>query len=67
MIGFPDNNDLELQMRALLMLIAGLLATVLAGCEAIAGIFQAGVWLGVVVAIIVIVVIALVMGRNKRG
>ncbi|HVL57840.1 MAG TPA: hypothetical protein VM491_15180 [Burkholderiaceae bacterium] len=52
-------------MRILLILLAALSATMLSGCEAIAAIFQAGVWLGIVVAIIIIVAIALLMGRRK--
>jgi hypothetical protein len=55
----------ESPMRILLILLAALSATMLSGCEAIAAIFQAGVWLGIVVAIIIIVAIALLMGRRK--
>jgi hypothetical protein len=35
------------------------------GCEAIAGIFRAGFWVGAILVILVIGIIAWVMGRGK--
>jgi hypothetical protein len=37
------------------LLLVGLLAVITAGCSAIAGIFKAGFWVGIIVAVIVVV------------
>ncbi len=52
---------LTLPMRILLVL---LLAVTLSGCAAIAGIFKAGVWVGVIIAVIVIAVVVALLGRT---
>jgi hypothetical protein len=41
-----------------------LLAVTLAGCSAIAGIFKAGFWTGIIIAVVVVVVIAALVGRR---
>lgn len=51
----------------LLTILAFLLSTVLIGCEAIGGIFKAGVWTGVLGVILLIVAVAYFMGRSKKG
>ena len=43
-----------LSLLARLMLVV-LLAVTVAGCSAIAGIFKAGFWIGIIVAVIVVV------------
>jgi hypothetical protein len=46
-----------------LMLVA-LLAVLVAGCSAIAGIFKAGVWVGAIAVIVVIGLLFLAFGRG---
>ena len=52
---------LSLATRLLLVL---LLAVTLTGCAAIAGIFKAGFWTGMIIAVIVIVLLVIVFGRR---
>jgi hypothetical protein len=47
------------------VLVLAMLAT-LAGCEAIGTIFEAGVWVGVIIVIAIVAVIALVAGILRR-
>jgi hypothetical protein len=53
---------LRFLLRALLVL---LLVIPFAGCAAIAGIFKAGVWVGVVIGVVVIVLLFAIFGRGK--
>ncbi|NUS37858.1 MAG: phosphatidate cytidylyltransferase [Lysobacter sp.] len=46
------------------LLLAGLVLA-LAACSAVAGIFKAGVWVGIVAIIIVIALLAWLFGRKK--
>ncbi len=46
------------------ILLVVLIAVTLTGCAAIAGIFKAGVWVGIIIAVIVIVIIAALVGRG---
>jgi hypothetical protein len=46
------------------ILLVALLAVTLSGCAAIAGIFKAGVWTGIIVAVVVVVLIAAMVGRR---
>ncbi|MBC8173295.1 MAG: phosphatidate cytidylyltransferase [Chitinophagales bacterium] len=39
---------------------------VFSGCEAIAGIFNAGVWVGVIIVVLVIVLILFLVNRGKK-
>jgi len=41
-----------------LLALMGLACTSLAGCEAAKGIFKAGVWVGVIVAVLVVALLA---------
>jgi hypothetical protein len=41
-----------------------LLALTLAGCSAIAGIFKAGFWVGIVLAVIIVVALFALFGRR---
>jgi hypothetical protein len=52
---------LSLLARALLVV---LLTVTVAGCAAIAGIFKAGFWVGIVVAVIVVVLLFAMFGRK---
>jgi hypothetical protein len=50
-------------MAVRLMLVL-LLAALVAGCSAIAGIFKAGVWVGAIVVIVIIGLLFLAFGRG---
>ncbi len=52
---------LSMVARCLLVL---LLAVILAGCSAIAGIFKAGFWVGIVIAVIIVVALFALLGRR---
>jgi hypothetical protein len=45
------------------ILLVVLLAVTFTGCAAIAGIFKAGMWTGIILAVIVVVVIAALVSR----
>ena len=49
-------------LRVLLILVLTITA---AGCSAIAGIFKAGFWVGIVLAAIVVVGIVMLLGRRR--
>jgi hypothetical protein len=46
------------------VLLIVLLTVTVAGCSAIAGIFKAGVWVGIIVAAIIVVGIFALIGRR---
>ena len=48
-------------LRVLLVL---LLTVTVAGCSAVAGIFKAGFWVGIILAAIIVVGIVVVLGRR---
>jgi hypothetical protein len=52
---------LSLMIRALLVV---LLMVTLAGCSAVAGIFKAGFWVGIIIAVIVVVGLFALFGRK---
>lgn len=52
---------LSLIARVLLVL---LLAVTISGCAAVAGIFKAGFWVGIVIAVIVVVGLFALLGRR---
>ena len=47
------------------ILLAVLLAVTLTGCAAVAGIFKAGFWTGLIIAVIGVVLIAALVGRSR--
>jgi hypothetical protein len=47
------------------VLLIVLLAVTMAGCSAIAGIFKAGFWAGIVLAAIVVVIVFTLFGRRS--
>ena len=49
-------------MRVLLLVLLG---TSVAGCEAIGGIFKAGVWVGAIGVILIVVLIVVVVGKMR--
>lgn len=49
-------------LRVLLILV---LTVTVAGCSAIAGIFKAGFWVGIVLAAVIVVGIVILLGRRK--
>jgi len=52
-------------MRTLAPLFLVVLAFTLTGCEAIASIFEAGVWVGVVLVLLVLGVIGFIVSRLR--
>jgi len=52
---------LSLLTRILLIV---LLAVTISGCAAVAGIFKAGFWTGLIIAVIVVVIIGALIGRK---
>ena len=52
---------LSFLFRALLVV---LLTVTVAGCAAIAGIFKAGVWVGIIIAVIIVVIFFVLFGRK---
>ena len=43
-----------------------LLAITASGCEIIGGIFKAGVWVGIIVAALVVVLIVWILGKARK-
>jgi len=52
--------------RAFVVLIALLLLVSTAGCAAVAGIFKAGVWVGVIGAVVLIAIVVFLFSRTSR-
>ncbi|HTI38821.1 MAG TPA: hypothetical protein VL484_14755 [Vicinamibacterales bacterium] len=46
------------------VLLVALIAVTLTGCAAVAGIFKAGFWVGIVIAVIVVVILFALFGRR---
>jgi hypothetical protein len=46
------------------ILVVLLLAVTLAGCSAIAGIFKAGFWVGIIIAVVIVVALFALFGRR---
>jgi hypothetical protein len=46
------------------VLLVALIAGTLTGCAAVAGIFKAGFWVGIVIAVIVVVILFALFGRR---
>ena len=43
-----------------------LFAVTLAGCEVVGGIFKAGIWVGAIAVVLIIVLLVFVVGKLKR-
>lgn len=52
-----------LSMLARVLLVV-LLAVTFTGCAAVAGIFKAGFWVGIIIAVIVVVILFALFGRR---
>jgi hypothetical protein len=59
---FVHEADMQRIMPLTLVLLTSLL---FAGCEAIAGIFRAGVWTGVIIVIIIVAIIGFIVSRAR--
>jgi branched-subunit amino acid permease len=53
-------------MEALRTPVLALVAVLLAGCDVIGGIFQAGAWTGLVLALVVIAVVGVLFSLFRR-
>jgi hypothetical protein len=53
---------LSLGTRVLLVV---LLAVTMAGCSAVAGIFKAGFWVGIIIAAVIVIGLFALLGRRK--
>jgi hypothetical protein len=48
------------------MALVVVVGTTAAGCAAVAGIFKAGVWVGIIIAVLVVAVLGFVFSRAAR-
>jgi hypothetical protein len=48
------------------LLLLVLLALVASGCSVIGGVFKAGIWLGAIVVILIVVTIMFIVGKARR-
>jgi hypothetical protein len=46
------------------ILVVVLLAVTMTGCAAVAGIFKAGVWAGIIIAVVIVVALFALFGRR---
>ena len=53
-------------IRLIQILLATLASLTLAGCDVIGDIFQAGMWVGVILVVVVIVLIGWIVGKFRR-
>lgn len=53
-------------MRALLLVLLVLVGLTSSACEVIGDIFQAGMWTGVIVVVLIVVVIGFLAGKMRR-
>jgi hypothetical protein len=58
-----DDGGLMLSLLTRVLLVV-LLAVTMTGCAAIAGIFKAGFWTGMIIAVVVLVAIVALVGRR---
>jgi hypothetical protein len=63
MKGADVDGGVMLSLIARILLVV-LLAVTISGCAAVAGIFKAGFWTGLIIAVIVIVIIMALVGRK---
>jgi hypothetical protein len=53
-------------MRAFLLFLTALFTLALSGCEAVVGIFEAGLWVGVIGVIVILAIVGFVVSRFRR-
>jgi hypothetical protein len=56
----------RLYMTALRIALIVLFAMVTAGCEAIGNIFQAGIWVGAIMVVLVLAIVGFIASRFRR-
>jgi uncharacterized membrane protein YkvI len=53
------------RLSQILMLL--LVSVSMGGCQAIADIFQAGIWVGVIIVVAIVAIVGFLMSRGRRG
>lgn len=53
-------------MRGLLLLLVVLVGLTSSGCELIGDIFQAGMWTGIIIIVLIVVAIGFLVGKMRR-
>ena len=61
-LGRPQRGSVKITLARILLVV--LLAVITAGCAAVAGIFKAGFWAGIIIAVIVVVGLFALFGRK---
>jgi uncharacterized membrane protein YkvI len=56
----------RMRANATLFLLLALVAVTSAGCELVEGIFKAGVWVGVILVVVVLLAIMWIVGKLRR-
>jgi hypothetical protein len=52
--------------KEFLVLVAALLLTTLSGCSLIGDIFQAGVWVGILMVVVVVIIAAMIVSKLRK-
>ena len=55
-----------MKKNGLLLALLVLLVTTLSSCQAIADIFKAGVWVGIIIVVVVVAIILWLVGKAKN-
>jgi uncharacterized membrane protein YkvI len=53
-------------MKHSLYLVLAFCLVTLSGCQAIADIFKAGVWVGIIIVVVVIFLVVFLIGKSKK-
>ena len=59
-------NKVKSVHKAALYILALIAIIILPGCEIIGGIFKAGVWVGVIIVIFIVVIISFIVAKFKK-
>jgi hypothetical protein len=59
----PDRGGYMLSVLARVLLVV-LMAATLTGCAAVAGIFKAGFWVCIIIAVIIVIILFALFGRR---
>ena len=59
-------NKLDKEMKHSIYLMFAFSLVTLSGCQAIADIFKAGVWVGIMIVFVVIFLVVFFIGRSKK-
>ena len=60
------HNMVKSAHKAALYILALIAIIILPGCEIIGGIFKAGVWVGVIIVIFIVVIISFIVAKFKK-